>query len=405
MSSKYLVIIGDGMADLPIDELDGKTILEAAAIPHCDSIAAYVTGLTQTVPEGMPPGSDTANLSIFGYNPRDYYTGRAPLEALNQGITLGPDDMAFRMNLVSIRDNSMSNFTADHIESEYASLIVDRLNSKGFKDIEFYAGVSYRNLMVWRNYPFKMAPVTIPPHDIQGKIVDTYRPLDSGADRLAEISEEARKIIAEVSSQNPSYKGNPTDIWIWGAGRKPALKTFAEKFSLTGKTVSAVDLIHGIGRAAGLSPVSVDGATGYLDTNYEGKTAAALASLQNHDFVFLHIEAPDETGHEGSLEKKMRAVEDFDKKVVGPMLKSLAQFENYTVLVMPDHPTPISVRTHTPDPVPFAFYSTDPIFEDLHNSYSSKSFSEKSAKKSGLFVADASHLLDILISKNFSLLK
>ncbi|MBN2435056.1 MAG: cofactor-independent phosphoglycerate mutase [Spirochaetes bacterium] len=402
MSSKYLVIVGDGMADLPHEQLNGQTVIEASFMPNSDKIASFVCGLTSTVPDGMNPGSDTANLSIFSYNPAQYYTGRAPLEALNLGIDLGPNDMAFRMNFVSIVQNRMDDFTADHIDSKYGKLIVDRLKKLNYPDIEFYAGVSYRNIMVWRNYPHDEIPLTVPPHDIQTMDVSSYLASGSGADLLSEIACEARLVIADVASEDHGLGGNPTDIWLWGAGKKPALKRFSEKYSISGVTVSAVDLIHGIGRAAGLNPVAVDGATGYLDTNYKGKVDAALNAFETHDFVYLHIEAPDETGHEGSLEKKRQAVEDFDLKVVGPMLEGMKKFNDYTILLMPDHPTPVSVRTHTSDPVPFAFISTEPQFEDIHRKFSASGYSEKEAKNTGLFVKDASMLLDIIIKKKFS---
>ena len=310
--------------------------------------------------------------------------------------------MAFRMNFVSIVQNCMDDFTADHIDSKYGKLIVDRLNKLDYPDIEFYACVSYRNIMVWRNYPYDEAPVAVPPHDIQNKDVSSYSATGAGADVLLEIAREANQIINETASEKHGLNGSPTDIWLWGAGKKPALNRFSDKYSLTGVTVSAVDLIHGIGRAAGLTPVHVEGATGYLDTNYKGKVDAALNAFEKHDFVYLHIEAPDETGHEGSLEKKRRAVEDFDLKVVGPMLEGMKKFSDYTVLLMPDHPTPVSVRTHTSDPVPFAFISTESQFADLHKKYSVSGYSEKEAKNSGLYVKDASLLLDIIIKKNFS---
>jgi 2,3-bisphosphoglycerate-independent phosphoglycerate mutase len=404
ISHKYVVIIGDGMADYPIKECDNKTIVEFAKTPVLDTLSKKsVIGLARTVPEGMPPGSDTANLSIFSYNPKKYYTGRAPLEALNQGIELGPRDVAFRCNIVSIKDGVMDDFTADHISQEFAALIMKSIDELGLEDLEFYPGVSYRNLLVWRNYPGDSISETTPPHDIQGEQVASYLPKGESDEVLKSIMEKARPLISELSQKHGQLHGDPTDLWIWGGGFKPDLVSFEKKFGVQGATISAVDLIHGIGVAAGLTPVFVEGATGYIDTNYAGKVEAAFNILNEKDFVFVHIEAPDESGHEGSIAKKLQSVEDLDSKVIAPIVEGLGKYENYSLLIMPDHPTPIVKKTHVSDPVPFLLYSTEKSFkESIPANYSFPLYGETEAAQTGIMIEDGSTLLDIMICKQYS---
>lgn len=399
---KVIILVGDGMADYPIASLGGKTVLEAARTPNMDRIAREgLLGLVRTVPEGMSPGSDTANLSIFGYDPREYYTGRAPLEALNMGIALGENDVAFRLNIVTIENGIMEDFSAHHIESEFGKEIIQAVASGiAEKGLEFYPGVSYRNIMVWRNFPFSEIPKTVPPHDIQGKEIVHHLPSGNGSERLSEIMERAKQIIGNsknIADLKKNFKGNPTAVWLWGGGKKPQIQTLKERFGLYGFTISAVDLIHGIGRAAGLEPLRVEGATGYLDTNYEGKADAVLHALSKANFVLCHVESPDESGHEGSLANKLKAVEDFDARLVGKVLDGLKNFDDWSLLVLPDHPTPISVRTHTNDPVPFAvlkkkngrFISNDAKIAD--------GFDEKSASKTGVFIERGHELIELLL--------
>lgn len=400
---KYIVLLGDGMADIPIPELGNKTILEYAHIPNMNYLASKgITGLTKTVPQGMAPGSDTANLSIFGYNPVESYTGRAPLEAISMGIDLGPDDAAFRCNIINATDNKMQDFTASHIDSSLSEIVIDQISqSISYKDIEFYSGVSYRNLMVWRNYPYKSISETVPPHDIQGKATKGYLPSGEGSDKLKDLMNRAREIIAsssEITKAMSNLQGTPESIWLWGGGKKPAIKTLRERFGLHGYTISAVDLIHGIGKAAGLEPILVDGATGYIDTNYEGKASALISSIKKCNHVFLHVEAPDESGHEGSIEKKLKSVEDFDKKIVGPVLEAMEQYNNFSILLMPDHHTPISVKTHTADPVPFTIYSKGCLLENKYNQFNAPFYNEKAAKNTGLFIESAHKLVEIIIN-------
>ncbi|MBN2041847.1 MAG: cofactor-independent phosphoglycerate mutase [Spirochaetes bacterium] len=397
---RIVILIGDGMADYPVDELEGKTPLETANTPNMDRIAAEgILGLTRTVPEGMHPGSDVANLSAFGYDPELYYTGRAPLEALNMDVELGPDDVAFRCNLVTIENNIMEDFSADHIDTAFTEIVIKELQkSLSSVDIELYPGVSYRNLLVWRNYPFTSIAKTTPPHDIQSQNIKEYLPAGEGADELIRLMKESQFIISKsdiIKNKTSEFKGKPQSIWLWGAGKRPAVDTLQERFGLYGYTISAVDLIHGIGKAAGLTPLPVEGATGYIDTNYYGKAEALLKGIKDANFVFLHVEAPDESGHEGRIDYKIKSIEDFDSKVVGPVLEGLREYEDYSVLVMPDHPTPVKLRTHTSDPVPFCIYSNKYI-SGFRKSSPQSCFTERSASDTGNLVSKASDLVGIL---------
>jgi len=399
---KYVILLGDGMADLPIDELGGKTVLEYAETPNMDFMASNgVCGMTRTVPEGMSPGSDTANLAIFGYDPEKYYTGRAPLEAVNMDIQLGERDVAFRCNIVNAAGGVMNDFTSDHIDSRLTEIVINELADKiRIPGIEFYPGVSYRNIVVWRDYPYSGITDTTPPHDIQTLKVEPHLPSGDGADLLKKIMSESSGIISsseKIQRSKSEFKGNPESVWLWGGGRRPAMETLSDKFGLSGYTISAVDLIHGIGKAAGLKPLHVKGATGYLDTNYEGKAAALIEGLKKSDLVFLHVEAPDESGHEGDLEHKLRAIRDFDSKIVGPALSIIRDYSNFVILLMPDHPTPIKIRTHTPDPVPFCIYSGSGVFSEEKKKYKAPGFNEKDADATGLFIEKASGLMEIMV--------
>jgi 2,3-bisphosphoglycerate-independent phosphoglycerate mutase len=402
---KIVILIGDGMADYPIEELGGKTPLEVADIPNMDYLARNgIFGITKTVPDGMAPGSDTANLSIFGYDPKLYFTGRAPLEALNMNIKLGPNDVAFRCNLVNIENNIMKDYSSGQIDTEFSSIVINELNkniSNNQYKIELYPGVSYRNIMVWRDYPYDNIPQTTPPHDITGKEIFDFLPKGGPEALVLESTMTASVNIinnSDIIKKNRSiYNGQPTSTWLWGGGKKPEIETLQKRFGLHGYTISAVDLIHGIGRAAGLSPRHVDGATGYIDTNYSGKASALLKAIKSSNFVFLHVEAPDESGHEGNLEHKIKAIEDFDKKVVGPVFQGLKNFPDYTILVMPDHPTPIKLKTHTADPVPFCIYSNKQ-FSGFQKSPADICFTEKMARTTGNYIDKAYNLIQIMIN-------
>ncbi|MCX8124471.1 MAG: cofactor-independent phosphoglycerate mutase [Spirochaetes bacterium] len=397
---KIAILVGDGMADFPVKELEGKTPLQYAKTHHMDYLAKNgICGIARTVPKNMPPGSDVANLSLFGYDPATCYTGRAPLEALNMGIDLGPDDVAFRCNLVTIEHNIMQDFAAGHIDSAFSKIVIEEIaQAIKIDGVEFYAGVSYRNIMVVRNFS-KELPTTTPPHDIQGKAIEEYLPKGQNSDLLNDIMQKAGVAIAhskKISDAKRTLRGNPTAIWLWGGGFRPKMQPLSKLYGLHGHTISAVDLIHGIGRAAGLTPIYVEGATGYIDTNYAGKAQALIDGMKNANFIFLHVEAPDESGHEGNLEHKLKAIEDFDAKIVGPVVNMLNRYGNYTVLVMPDHPTPLSLRTHTADPVPFVIYSPDMSYR-----LQCKGFNEVDAAKTGIVVEKAHELLGMIVKKAY----
>ena len=401
---KIVILLGDGMADLPIESLGNRTPLQYANIPNMNSIARQgIAGMAKTIPDGMNPGSDTANLSVFGYNPKEYYTGRAPLEALNMGIELAPNDVAFRCNLVNIKNEIMNDFSSDHIDTNFTSIVINELSDNiKIPDIEFHCGVSYRNIVVWRNFPYEQITSATPPHDITDKSILDYLPKGDGSEILIRIMEESAKIISQsetIKNASGKYKGNPTSAWLWGGGRRPAISTLKEKFGLIGHTISAVDLIHGIGRAAGLTPIQVEGATGYIDTNYEGKISALKDALKTTNFVYLHVEAPDESGHEGNIEHKLKAIQDFDAKIIGPALSILSDYKDYSLLVMPDHPTPIAFKTHTADPVPFCMMRTGGFAEHLNDKHA-KAYNELDCSQTGLFIADAHRLIELMIVGN-----
>ncbi len=390
---KYIILIGDGMSDRAIERLGGKTPLEYAATPNMDRIAgAGEYGLFATVPDGYKPGSDVANLSILGYAPAKYYTGRAPLEAASIGVVLNGTDTAFRCNLVTLSEGEptvMDDYSAGHISTEEGGEIIAALDKEcAGLGVRFYRGTSYRHLMVWEGAPEGLYErlKTIPPHDISDKEVGEYLPSGDGSEKLREVMELSRGILAEHSVNKDRIKRglNPaTSIWLWGQGVAPSMPGFKESFGINGGIISAVDLMKGIGVYAGLEVINVPGATGYIDTNYEGKVFAALAALEEKDFVCVHVEAPDEAGHQGKLEDKLKAIEDFDSEVVGKVLDGLVG-EDFKVLVITDHPTPVELKTHTSDAVPFAICASS----ELNSAVDSKKFSEAGGALSGIFVED-----------------
>jgi 2,3-bisphosphoglycerate-independent phosphoglycerate mutase len=398
---KYIILLGDGMPDEGIDALGGKTPLEYASTPCMDSMAKRGRlGLARTIPHGYPPGSDVANLSVFGYDPRTCYTGRSPLEAASMGVELGPDDVAFRMNLVNLRNDNgttfMGDYSAGHITTEEGGELVESLGRElGGGEFEFYPGVSYRHLLVWRNGKDKL--VLTPPHDISGKCIDDYLPKGDGAEVLLRLMGRSRDIL----SGHPLYrkrqeagKAPANSIWLWGHGKAPRMVTYRERFGLSGAVISAVDLVRGIGVYAGLEIIKVPGATGYLDTNYQGKAEAALDALKRLDFVYLHVEAPDESSHSGSIENKIRAIEDFDDKIVGPISEGIRELGEYRILCTPDHPTPIRLMTHTADPVPFIIYGGETeVSADVAG------YDENSARKTGLFLEEGYRLMEMMLGR------
>jgi 2,3-bisphosphoglycerate-independent phosphoglycerate mutase len=396
---KVIILLGDGMSDISYSELGNKSPLQYAATPNMDFMAQHgQVGLAHTVPDGLPPGSDVANLSVFGYDPRTCYTGRSPLEAVSMGVVLGPDDVAFRMNLITLKPQGssiyMQDFSAGHISSEEARELVDSLQKElGNSAIEFHAGVGYRHLMVWRGGKDGMR--STPPHDITGKAIRDFLPQGDGADELNNIINHAQMVLhAHPVNVRRKEQGKlpANSIWLWGHGKTPQIETYLEKFGLTGAVISAVDLIKGIGICAGLDIINVEGATGYIDTNYLGKGQAALAALEKHDFVYVHVEAPDEASHAGNMQHKLQAIEDFDRQVVGTVLEGMDKYDDYAILCMPDHPTPVKLMTHTSDPVPFVIYRSRG-----GEGNGAVSYNEVQAKMTGLMV-EGHTLLHTLLS-------
>ena len=401
---KYVVIIGDGMADRPMPETGGLTVLQKAATPNMDRLAASGTvGMVRTIPNGFPPGSDVANLSIMGYNPEVYYTGRAPLEAASMGISLGPDDVAYRCNLVTLNfdgdaGTTMQDHSSGHITSEEGRELIVSLNEALKSDeIVFYPGVSYRHLMVWKNGSVK-ADCT-PPHDILDRKVAEYLPSGEGSQFLRNLMERSVGIMQRhpVNEKRIAAGKRPANsIWLWGQGKKPTVPNYYEKYGIKGALISAVDLTKGLGVCAGLKIIEVPGATGWIDTNYSGKAEYALNALQDADFVYIHVEAPDEAGHCGNLEFKIKAVEDLDALVIGPVFRGLKEkFGEFRLLLMPDHATPICERTHTSEPVPFVIYDSRREKNDAGATYDESIASRKDA----MIVEKGHSLMDYLIKE------
>jgi len=398
---KYVIIVGDGMADYPVESLGGKTPLMVARTPHMDWMAeSGEIGLVRTVPNGFNPGSEVANLSIFGYDPVRYYTGRGPLEAASLGVKLAADDIAFRCNLVTLKFQGnnivMEDFSAGHITDEEArKVMIDLDKEMATNEIRFYPGVSYRHLMVLKNGAAQFSNLEkleiIPPHDIIGREISPFLP--QMKEPILTLMRESQRLLKNHPVNHARQaKGLPpaNSIWLWGQGRSPRMITLKERFGMEGYVISAVHLIKGIGILAGLETLEVPGATGYFDTNYDGKVQYALRGLREKDFVYLHVEAPDEAGHMGNLRLKIESIEAFDEKVVGTLLKGMKRFERYKVLVLPDHPTPLSVRTHTADPVPYAMYSNEGTTLSAHG----KKFDEVSAGQSGISVEKGFELIE-----------
>jgi 2,3-bisphosphoglycerate-independent phosphoglycerate mutase len=359
---KYVVVIGDGMTDYPLEELNGQTPLQKAKIPNMDFLAKNgICGRIQTVPPGMEPGSDVANLSIMGYDPKKYYTGRGPLEAASMGAELLDEDVAFRCNLITEEDGLLADFNAGHISTTEASEIIETLNQSFYRYGKFYLGTSYRHLFVLGDKGAAELKST-PPHDVVGEpfskhlLAPETHPL---AQKINELMQKSQDLLAEhpVNQKRREAHKNPANmIWLWGQGTKPQMTPFTEKYGLKAATITGVDLIKGIGTYLGLTNVHVPGATGFYDTDYCGKARYALEALADHDLVFIHVEAPDEAGHAGDISEKIKAIERIDRRILGKLLEELPSLGEYVLAILPDHPTPIEVRTHTSDPVPYAVY-------------------------------------------------
>lgn len=396
---KYITVLGDGMADRPLECLGNRTPLESANIPHIDALAKKsVVGLVSTVPAGMKPGSDVANLSVLGYDPAVCYTGRSPLEALSIGIDLKDDDVALRANLVTLSDDgnftdkTMVDYSAGEISSEEAAELISTVNAELSSDIlKFYAGVSYRHCLVWSGG--NLDNEFTPPHDISGRIIKDYLPKGSDAELFIGLIEKSGEILRKhpVNLKRIAASKNPaTNLWFWGAGTRPALADFYKTFGLRGAMISAVDLLKGIAIGANMASIDVTGATGNLDTNWDGKTAAALKALlsDGYDFVYLHMEAPDEMGHQGSAEKKIAAIERVDGVVAG-LLKGL-EGTPFTMAVLPDHATPVSIRTHAAEPVPFLVYNSEKEHAGADR------YDEKTASHTGVFLERGSDVINLM---------
>lgn len=397
---KYIILVPDGMADEPIDALGNKTPLQAAKTPNMDAMAQNgFSGMVQTIPDGMPPGSDIGNLSLLGYDPTKNFSGRASLEAANMGIILADDEIVFRCNLVTLDKVQMFDYSAGHISTEEAAELIRALNHKiGTSDIKFYAGKSYRHLMVLKTKNvdgfFKMK--TTPPHDILDQEITSHLPQGAHQQYLLEIMEKAKNILADhfVNKERIKHKKNPANnIWLWGQGKRPDLPSFKEKFGLRGSIISAVDLVNGIGCLVGLNIISVPGATGYFDTDYFAKADYALKALEDDDFIYIHVEAPDEAGHNGDHNEKVKAIERIDHDIVGPILKWSSKRDDVRILISPDHPTPVSKRTHTRAPVCFLMYGKGITANRL------TAYDEKTASQAGLKFKSGAEMVSFFLNR------
>ena len=399
---KYIVVLGDGMADLPIEALDNKTPLAYAKTETMDALSKKAEiGLVHTIPEGMKPGSDTANLSVLGYDPKVYYSGRSPLEALSIGVPMKDTDIAIRCNIVTISDDDVpfeEKTIIDHSSSEISTedcavllkAVMDELQNETY---QFYVGTSYRHCLIWDKG--EVVELT-PPHDVLGRVINEYLPEDKA---LYDMMKKSYDILVNhpINVERKKQGLNPANCcWFWGAGTKPMLSSFEEKTGKKGLMVSAVDLLKGIAVGAGMGVVEVEGANGGLHTNYAGKVDAALKALteDGYDFVYIHVEAPDEMGHQGSVERKVQAIEYLDEKVIKPMVDTLNEKGvDFRMLVLPDHPTPICVRTHTSDSVPYMLYDSTNLLDKDWN------YNEDEAKTSGNFIEKGHEIIDYLFSK------
>lgn len=392
---KYLVVIGDGMADYPLKELGDKTPLEVAEIPNMDYIASNgLTGLLKTVPDNMGPGSDVANLSIMGYDPQRYYTGRGPLEAASMGADLKQGEVAFRCNFIYQENGVISDFNADHISTVEASELIESLNRSFDEYGKFYLGTSYRNLFIFPDGETANLE-SKPPHDVVGESIakNLLKPVNKFSILLNQIMEDSFEILSShpINQRRIQQGKKPANmIWLWGQGLKPQMPSFKEKYGLNGATIAGVDLIKGIGVYLGLNNVYVPGATGFYDTDYCGKAKYALEALEKHDLVFVHVEAPDEAGHAGDLEEKIKAIERIDSKILKKFLDNLPEMGTYAISILPDHPTPLRVKTHTRDAVPYAMLSNKGDKDEV------RSYDEYSIRKCSTDILDGHRFI-----KNF----
>ena len=402
---KYIVVLYDGMADYPVPALLGKTPMMLAKKPLLDMLASKgEVGLVKTVPDGMKPGSDVANMSVMGFDPKLYYTGRSPLEALSIGVDLLDTDVALRCNLVTLsdeanyEDKTMVDYCAGDIETAEAAELIKAVEEHfGNDEFKFFSGVSYRHCLVWHNGTTDIANMT-PPHDISGRVVGEYLSKSPNAEKLVSMMKESYELLSNhpVNKKRVSEGKRPANsIWMWGEGKKPMLPSFSDLYGLKGSVISAVDLLKGIGKGAKMSTPDVPGATGYIDTNFEGKAIAALKELENgSDYVYIHIEAPDECGHRNEPENKVRSLELIDERVLKILLDGLSKYDDYKIMALPDHPTPIVTGTHASDDVPFMIYH-----KKDERMCSDFSFTEETAAATGIRVSSGTELMKIFLEK------
>lgn len=392
---KRVVVVPDGASDDPLDELDGRTPLEKARTPNMDLLARQGrVGLVRTVPEGMEPGSDVALLSVMGYDPALHYTGRAPLEAASIGVSLDPSDVAFRCNLVTVQDDTLVDYSAGEISSEEARTLMVLISEKlSDSRIQFYPGVSYRNLMVWRGGSDEVR--TVPPHNIMGQPIEPNLPQGEGEERLRSLMWASRELLEDhdINKRRLDEGKRPANmVWLWGQGRSPRLQSFALRFGVPGCAIAAVDLVRGIATLAGLATPRVPGATGNLETDFEAKARYAIRALDRYGFVLVHVEAPDEAAHHADIEAKIWAIEQVDEKVLGPIMEALRKGGPHRIMVLPDHPTKIGIRTHAADPVPFV------IAGEGIAARGAASFCEAAAQERRLFIEEGHRLIDELFA-------
>jgi len=400
---KYLVVLYDGMADYPVPALDGKTPMELAKKPLLDKLARFgKVGTVKTVADGLKPGSDIANMSVLGYNPKECYTGRSPLEAVSIGVDMKDTDIIFRTNLVTLsdeenyEDKTMVDYSAGDISTAEAAEIIKSVQEHfGNEKFAFYSGVAYRHCLVWNNGTLELGKMT-PPHDISGKTIGEHLSDSENAKELIAMMKESYDFLMEhpINKERIAKGERPANsIWLWGEGTKPALSNFKEKYGVDGSIISAVDLLKGIAKCAGMGSPDVPDATGYIDTNFEGKADCAIEELKTKDFVYIHIEAPDECGHRNEPENKVKAIEMIDEKVLARVLPELDKYEDYKVMVLPDHPTPIVTMTHAGDAVPYLIYQKSKASDN-----GIESFTENTAKKAGNYVEVGYTLMDSFIN-------
>ena len=401
---KYIVVLYDGMADYPVPALNGKTPMECAKKPILDKLARFgEVGTVKTVADGLKPGSDIANMSVLGYNPKECYTGRSPLEAVSIGVDMLPTDIIFRCNLVTLsdeenyEDKTMVDYSAGDISTEDASQIIESIQEHFGNDIfAFYSGVAYRHCLVWHEGTLDLGKMT-PPHDISGKVIGEHLSKSENAKELIAMMKESYDFLMEhpVNKRRIAEGKRPANsIWLWGEGTKPSLPDFKEKFGVNGSIISAVDLLKGIAKCAGMASPDVEGATGYIDTNFEGKAECAIEELKTKDFVYIHIEAPDECGHRNEPENKVKSIEMIDEKVISRLIPALDEYDDYKIMVLPDHPTPIVTMTHAGDAVPFMIYQKS---KEKDNGI--EAFTENTAKDTGNYIDIGYSLMNKFINE------